>query len=515
MLLAAAVGLKPAAAQEAAAQLPQNVLRIIQADGARPIFDSLIAAITAPGRLALRPEIKTASPQAALQAFCENAKEGGPDIVLTTQRMSAAVAADCEANGIKDPVAVELGRNPLVLAVRSGSALARLSSQQVYLALARDVPYKEEFHRNVAIRWSDIDRSLPPLDIRFQLPPRADGSRAAFDMVVLAAGCRGEKLAMQIAAAAERMTRCTALRADRVREIPRDQAVRALLDGPEGTVGVLSLREVEQSEGGLVGVELDGVPAERGEIGHAVLDHAHSVWLYARRNDAALSAAAPGGFGLSQFGLHSFAQGYMGQDAPSETAPPPTDAAVAQIIELAQSDAIIGPAGPLAQAGMLPLPDDERAAQRAALAPRPATYGIAWAMDWTYSIAYGAWYVLETTFQRNRGAMGPGASDLSGLMDLAGYKLKEFQSSIGIVPGATMTFGIAREMSEADRDALDRALRLDSRARTDAVSAIQRRVVRTVLDVGQTEGYVVSTVELTVFPLPEIRLVVSAAGAEK
>ena len=499
------------------------------ADGARPIFDSLITAITAPGRLpyqlAIQPDIKSASPQAALQAFCENPKEGGPDIVLTTQRMSAAIAADCEANGLKDPVGIELGRNPLVLAVRSGSALARLTSQQVYLALARDVPYKEEFRRNVAIRWSDIDRTLPPLDIRFQLPPRADGSRTAFDMVVLAAGCRGEKLAMQIAAAAERMTRCTALRTDRVREIPRDQAVRALLDGPEGTVGVLSLREVEQSGGSLVGLELDGVPAERTEISHAVLDHAHSLWLYARRNDDALGAVAPGGYGLGgyglggyglgQFGLGSFSHAYAGQDAPAETAPSPTDIAVAQVVALAQSDALIGPGGPLAQAGMLPLPDDERAAQRAALAPRPVTYGIAWAMDWTYSIAYGAWYVLETTFQRNRGAVAPGASDLSGLMDLAGYKLKEFESSIGLVPGALMTFGIVREMSEADRDALDRALRLDARARTDAVSAIQRRVVRTVLDVGQTEGYVVSTVELTVFPLPEIRLVVSAAGAEK
>jgi hypothetical protein len=289
---------------------------------------------------------------------------------------------------------------------------------------------------------------------------------------------------MQIVNAQQRTQRCFSLRTDRVREIGRDQAVRSLLEAPEGTVGVLSLAEVERSGGRLVGLELDGIAPSRESIQQAAYDHASSLWIYARRNQSA--------------------QG--GSQA--------VDGAVESILERLQSDAVIGPDGVLAGAGLAAMPASERAIQRANLAPKPAPLSLSWTRDWAVSIVSGAWQLVTGAFQRNHGADMPGASDFGSLMDLAGYKMKEFQSSVGIVPAAGMTFGIVREMSDADRDALDRALQHDSWARTDTLSVIQRRIVRAVIEVGETEGYQVSKVELTFLPIPEVRLIVSAVGAE-
>ena len=61
------------------------------------------------------------------------------------------------------------------------------------------------------------------------------------------------------------------------------------------------------------------------------------------------------------------------------------------------------------------------------------------------------------------------AMDFTSLMDIAGYQITDVQSSIGIIPGAVMTFGIAREMSDADHlsfNAFSIMIRWHGRARS-------------------------------------------------
>ena len=98
-------------------------------------------------------------------------------------------------------------------------------------------------------------------------------------------------------------------------------------------------------------------------------------------------------------------------------------------------------------------------------------------------------------------------------MDLAGYKATEFDTSIGIVPDATMTFGIVRALSEADKDYLERMLRLDAHGRTGAGPDLQRKIVRSVLDVSESEGYDVNQVDVELLPLPSLKLVLKPTGA--
>jgi phosphate transport system substrate-binding protein len=456
-----------------------ELLRIAVSDTGRMIFDGLVEDINAQGDPQIKPDIKYTSSLGSLREFCKGIGADSPDAALTTRRMQSVIASECSKNGVNDFITVELGRGPVVLAVRSGSLLSRLTSRQIYLALARDVPEKDEFHRNTSIRWSDIDRSLPPQDIRFQLPPRKDGSRSIFDALILESGCRQEPLVKQIYSAEQRVSRCVSTRVDRIREIPPGQAVRELLEAPEGTVGVLSYFDIQQSGGRLVGLALDGVSPGRDEVLKGRYEYYHSYWLYVKRGRADRGGSKE------------------------------VDAAVECLTTRAASEAIVGPDGVLPKLGLVPLPADERAAQRAALAAPVIPPGITAVMDRITTAVADAWNLLGESTPVDAMA----ASDFTMLMDIAGYKTQEFQTTIGVIPGIGMSFGIAREMSKADQEYLERKLALDVRGRPGVLPAIQRQIVRTVLDVSEAEGYEISKVEIEIVPLPSVKLIVAPTDA--
>jgi phosphate transport system substrate-binding protein len=443
-----------------------------------PIFDPLVEAITSHGGETHALTITHEDSFNSLRRFCQNDGDASPDIVLAIHRLHSALAAECLANGVEDIAEVELGRSAMILAVRSGSMLTGLTSRQVYLAIAREVPYRDELVRNTAVRWSDVDPALPPQDIRFELPLRSEGSRAIFDSLVLEGGCRGEKAVKQIFSARQRTARCITARSDRVREIARGQAARALLDAPIGTVGVVSQLDIEKSGGLLVGLALDDVAPTQDAILSGAYDYSTSFWLYAKRNQATHGGT------------------------------PALDALVEHLIEHSQSEEIVGPNGPLQSVGLVPLPPDERAAQRAALAARHGFFSLASVTGWLTSFGSDAWAMLGPRY-----ALPPEdtrrATDFTTLMDIAGYRVTDINSSIGIIPDAGMTFSISREMSDSDQNYLERELYRDSLRRPGAISALQRRIVRSIIGVRDVGGFEVSKVEIVFLPLPKVALTVS------
>ena len=409
--------LAPASADTAASALPQ--LRILEFGGGRGIFDALSAGLLANAGPAVQGTVDHGS-FAAFRAFCDGPDGTGPDILLTTWRVSGHDQSSCSSHDSQPMAELELGRGALVLVVRRGSDLTALTSQQVYLALARDIPYRGEFRRNTAIRWSDIDRSLPAEDIRFQLPPREAGGRSLFDALVLEAGCRQEPLVMQIFLAQPRTARCVTTRVDRVREVPHDQAVRELLEAPEGTVGVLAYADLAKTGGALVPLALDGVmPTDQ-----TILDDAYGVagsyWMYVRR----------------------------GQPGSS----PVVNNALTNLIALADSEEMIGPNGVLSSIGMLPLPSDQREAQVDAMSGRDTSYyGFGTVAGWVATIAERALTLAGLSYGEIETPTNAQSIDLTKLMGIAGFKIKDFETSIGIIPSAGMTFGIVRQMSAGDQ----------------------------------------------------------------
>jgi hypothetical protein len=84
----------------------------------------------------------------------------------------------------------------------------------------------------------------------------------------------------------------------------------------------------------------------------------------------------------------------------------------------------------------------------------------------------------------------------------AGYQLTEIDMSVGLIPDAKMTFQIVRELSEADRNALERSLEIDEKHVPGITAMAQRQIVRTLLAVSSSEELRVGKLVIGVLPLP-------------
>jgi hypothetical protein len=104
----------------------------------------------------------------------------------------------------------------------------------------------------------------------------------------------------------------------------------------------------------------------------------------------------------------------------------------------------------------------------------------------------------------SKSSTGEDEQELMKLLGYAGYKLKEIDSQVGIVPTLAFKFALTRELSEADWDYLDYRLEL-SRFHTPGLgAAIQRTIVETVMAVNTGDSYQVSELKVQILPLPKV-----------
>ncbi|MEO5335744.1 MAG: hypothetical protein H7841_02450 [Magnetospirillum sp. WYHS-4] len=105
--------------------------------------------------------------------------------------------------------------------------------------------------------------------------------------------------------------------------------------------------------------------------------------------------------------------------------------------------------------------------------------------------------------------IGNHETEFWSLLADAGYRIKEVETSVGLVPGVSATFQIAREMSESDREFLER--RLDGFAKRDGsvVARLQRSIINVLLEAAETEVYRIETLDVVMLPLPKARFVLT------
>lgn len=120
-------------------------------------------------------------------------------------------------------------------------------------------------------------------------------------------------------------------------------------------------------------------------------------------------------------------------------------------------------------------------------------------------------------FMHRNSTLDPGRArardDLTALMDVAGYKLKEIESAVSLFPSLQMTFGQARELTDADREYVERFLERHALRNPGPLSALQRMIVRSVLEASDLNGMAVDKVEIDLFPLPKVKIAVAPADA--
>ncbi len=131
------------------------------------------------------PVIESTGSGGGLKLFCQGVGTEHPDITNASRRIKASEVELCAKNGVDSITEVKIGFDGIVLASSRKAAPIALTREQIFLALAKEVPVDGKLVANPYTRWSQIDKSLPDQEIEVLGPPPTSGTRDAFVELVM------------------------------------------------------------------------------------------------------------------------------------------------------------------------------------------------------------------------------------------------------------------------------------------------------------------------------------------
>jgi len=139
------------------------------------------------------PKIESTGTGGGMKLFCASNALNTPDLSNASRRMKKSEFEMCVKNGVTSITEVLLGYDGIVVANANTVAPMQVTRQELFLALAKQVPAKDGSETLVAnpyVLWSDINPSLPANKIEVLGPPPTSGTRDAFAELVLEGGCK-------------------------------------------------------------------------------------------------------------------------------------------------------------------------------------------------------------------------------------------------------------------------------------------------------------------------------------
>jgi len=136
------------------------------------------------------PVIESTGSGGGLKLFCAGVGIEFPDMTNSSRRIKASEVKLCATNGVTEIVEVQVGFDGIVLANSKAVPRYSLSLEQIFRALAKQVPVDGKLVENPYNKWSDIDPSLPEVRIEVLGPPPTSGTRDAFVELAMEGGAK-------------------------------------------------------------------------------------------------------------------------------------------------------------------------------------------------------------------------------------------------------------------------------------------------------------------------------------
>ena len=137
------------------------------------------------------PIVESTGTGGGMKIFCGGIGEGFPDVTGASRAMKVSEFELCTSNGVTDISEALIGFDGLSMAVSRDSDVDwDLSLQDIYLALAAQVPVNGEWADNPHKTWADVNPDLPAIEILAYGPPPTSGTRDAFVELAMHHGCK-------------------------------------------------------------------------------------------------------------------------------------------------------------------------------------------------------------------------------------------------------------------------------------------------------------------------------------
>jgi phosphate transport system substrate-binding protein len=279
------------------------------------------------------PVVESTGTGGGIQLFCSGNGMDTPDIANASRRIKPGELDACTKNGVTEVVEVKIGYDGIVLANSKKHGRFALSKEQIFRALAKQVPIDGKLTANPYKLWSDIDATLPKHKIEVLGPPPTSGTRDAFVELALEGGAEAFAMLKELKGKDEKAFKAVAhaIREDGayVEAGENDNLIVQKLEANPSALGVFGFSFLDQNADKIQGSQVGGV-------------------------DPTFENIASGKYGISRSLFFYVKKSHIGQ-VPG----------LKEYIAEFTSDAAAGEEGYLADKGLIPLTDAERKGVRA------------------------------------------------------------------------------------------------------------------------------------------------------
>jgi phosphate transport system substrate-binding protein len=279
------------------------------------------------------PKVESVGTGGGFKLFCAGVGVEHPDISNASRAIKKSEWDTCQENGVKEITEVKIGFDGIAVANSKKAPQIEMSLGDLWLALAKDVPNPDgggELVPNPYKTWKEVNPDLPDVAIEVLGPPPTSGTRDAFVELAMEGGCKTFDSIAAIKAEDKKKYQaiCHAIREDGafVEAGENDNLIVQKLDANPNALGVFGFSFLDQNTDKLQGTKLDGVEPTFDSIASGDYPVSRSIYFYVKN---AHVGTIPG---------------------------------IQEFVTAFTSDNAWGPDGYLADKGLIPLPDDMRAA---------------------------------------------------------------------------------------------------------------------------------------------------------
>jgi phosphate transport system substrate-binding protein len=278
------------------------------------------------------PKIESTGSGGGLKLFCAGVGVEHPDITNASRRIKSSEYNQCMENGVKEILEVKIGYDGIVMANSKKTPALKLTRKDIFLALAKEVPDPnggEKLIPNPYKTWKDVNPSLPNKAIEVLGPPPTSGTRDAFVELAMEGGAKSFAFIKAMKKSDGKMYKrvCHTIREDGayVEAGENDNLIVQKLDANPNALGIFGFSFLDQNMDKVQGSFVDGVEPTFEAIADGKYPVSRPLFFYVKKAHVDVIP------GMKEY-LNEFT-----------------------------SEKAWGPDGYLAEKGMIPMPDNERA----------------------------------------------------------------------------------------------------------------------------------------------------------
>ena len=267
--------------------LARDQIRIVGSSTVYP-FTTAVAEQFGKSGAGKTPVVESTGTGGGMKLFCAGVGESHPDVTNASRAMKKGEYDDCQKNGVKDIVEIKVGIDGLTIAQSKAGPGIKLTMEQVFLALADQVPGADgKLIANPNKTWSDVDKSLPSIKIEVLGPPPTSGTRDSFHELFMEIGAKKVAALADMqktdAKGFEKLWKSVRKDGTYVEAGENDNVIVQKLEANKNAFGIFGYSFLEENTAKLKGVPIDGVNPDYDTISSGKYKGARPLFIYVKK----------------------------------------------------------------------------------------------------------------------------------------------------------------------------------------------------------------------------------------